>query len=302
MRSVKLNGDIHLTKYGDTMELFAERIRHASEESLTHHQIAEYLSGHLREVSFMTSAELAKNVGISQASVTRFCNSMGFSGFGEFVRALQDMVREEWRAPERTAYLRPSIPQDADPLLAQEITNLEHLPEILDSPPMQRLVTLMASVDQIILAGARISSTLIPYAAYCLTKVLDGVQVATPGSPLWDNLSLSHPDQTLILSWVFPRYSRVLLDWMAEAARESIHVAALTDRWMSPAMTMADPVLVIPVSNASLFDSYVAPMFIVNYLIRQVAQRLPQVRERLERLEERDQRLGVYWTRSSRER
>ncbi|PSR32236.1 MAG: MurR/RpiR family transcriptional regulator [Sulfobacillus benefaciens] len=289
-------------KYGDTMERFVERIRQAAEESVTHRQVAEYLSDHLREVSFMTSAELAKNVGVSQASVTRFCNSMGFSGFGEFVRALQDIVREEWRAPERTVYLRPSIPQDADPLLAQEITNLEHLPEILDSKPMQRLVNLMASMDQIVLAGARISSTLIPYAAYCLTKVRDGVQIATPGSPLWDNLALSHPDRTLILSWVFPRYSRALLDWMDAAAKESVHVAALTDRWMSPAMAMADPVLVIPVSNASLFDSYVAPMFVVNYLIRQVAQRLPQVRERLEQLEERDQRLGVYWTRPSRER
>jgi DNA-binding MurR/RpiR family transcriptional regulator len=64
-------------------------------------------------------------------------------------------------------------------------------------------------------------------------------------------------------------------------------------------MAFADPVLVVPVANASLFDSYAAPMFVMNYLVRQVARRLPEVEIRLEQLEARDQRLEVYWTRRS---
>ncbi len=278
-----------------TIESFTERMRRVAEDSPAHQQIAGYLEGHLRDVSFMSSAELAKHTGVSQASVTRFSVAMGFAGFGDFVRALQNVVREEWRAPERTVYLRPSLPPDADPLLLQEIANLEQMPEILESEATARLVAMVAAADRVILAGARISSTLIPYAAYCLSKVKTGIEVATPGSAVWDNLSPG--PGTVILGWVFPRYPRALLEWLEEAARSGVRVAALTDRWMSPAMAWADPALIVPVSNASLFDSYVGPMFFVNYLTRQVAQRVPAVRERLEQLEERDQRLQVYWTR-----
>ncbi|MCY0909874.1 MAG: MurR/RpiR family transcriptional regulator [Sulfobacillus thermotolerans] len=278
-----------------TIESFTELIHHVSDDSATNQQIAEYLSTHLRDVSFMSSADLAKQTGVSQASITRFCTAMGFAGYGDFVRTLQNVVREEWKAPERTVYLRPSLPEGADPLLLQEIANLEQLPEILESEAVAQLVDLVAKADRVVLAGARISSTLIPYAAYCLGKVRNGIEVATPGSVVWDNFSPT--PETLIIGWVFPRYPRVLLEWLEEARKGGVRVAAVTDRWMSPAMAWADPALVVPVSNASLFDSYVAPMFLVNYLTRQVAQRIPVVRERLEQLEERDQRLGVYWTR-----
>ncbi len=280
-----------------TLENFLDRILEASQESPAHQQIGKYLSCHLREASFLSAGELAKEVDVSQASVSRFCHTMGFRGFSEFIGALQNMVREEWRAPERTVYLRPSLPLDADPLLAQEIANLEGLPEILDSEAMRRLVDFVSTSERVILAGARISGTLIPYIAYCLGKIRDGVEVATPGSILWDNLAPSSMKNTVIVGWVFSRYAKGLLEWMEDAAQNGIRIAALTDRWMSPVMSFADPVLVVPVANASLFDSYAAPMFVMNYLVRQVARRLPEVGIRLEQLEARDQRMEVYWTR-----
>ena len=278
---------------------FMDRIREASDESPTHRQVGEYLSSHLREASFLSAVELAKKAAVSQASVTRFCHTMGFRGFSEFIGAVQDMVREEWRAPERTVYLRPSLPVDADPLLAQEIANLEYLPETLESEAMNRLADVVSTSRRVILAGARISGTLIPYTAYCLGKIRDGVELAVPGSVLWDTLAPSNMENTVIVGWVFSRYSRHLLEWMEDAAQNGIRVAALTDRFMSPVMAFADPVLVVPVANASLFDSYAAPMFVMNYLVRQVARRLPGVEIRLEQLEARDQRLEVYWARRS---
>ncbi len=286
----------------ESFETFMERIRRAAEEAPANQQIAEYLYSHLRDVSFMSSAELARETGVSQASITRFSVAMGFSGFGDFERQLQSIVREEWRAPERTAYLRPALSERTDPLLAQEIANLENMTEILESDAMQRLVDVTASAQQVVLAGARIAGTLLPYAAYCLSKVRGGVVTATPGSLAWENLVTQDPEQVLVIGWVFPRYPRVLLDWMEEARSAGVRVAALTDRWMSPALSIADPAVIVPVSNASLLDSYVGPMFAANYLTRRVAERLPAVRERLERIEERDARQGVYWSRPKPER
>ncbi len=281
-----------------TLDGFMDRIRDAARESPAHQQIGKFLSDHLREASFMSAAELAREADVSQASVTRFCHTMGFRGFSEFIGSLQDMVREEWRAPERMIYLRPSLPADADPLLAQEIANLEGLPEILDSEAMNRLVDYVSTSTRVILAGARISGTLIPYTAYCLGKIRGGVEIATPGTVLWDNLALDRVENTVIVGWVFSRYARILLEWMQDAAQNGVRIAALTDRFMSPVMAFADPVVVIPVANASLFDSYAAPMFVANYLVRQVAQRLPDVATRLEELEARDRRLDAYGSRS----
>ncbi|MDA8193378.1 MAG: MurR/RpiR family transcriptional regulator [Thermaerobacter sp.] len=274
-----------------------QRIRAAAEISPLHQDIADYLAAHMRDASLMSAQELAQCIGVSQASISRFCTALGYAGYGDFVRTLQNIVREEWHAPERTVYLRPSLPPDADPLLAQEIDNLEHLPDILDDPGTRRMADAIVRARRIVLAGARISATLIPYAAYCLGKVRDQVEVATPGRPTWDAAGISLEAQDLVVAWVFPRYPKILIDWLGDLRQQGIPIAAFTDRWISPACDLADPSIVVPVASASLFDGYAGPMFLINCITRKVAEQTAGIHERLEKLEAQDLRRQAYWTR-----
>lgn len=257
-------------------------------------QIAEFITHRWRDVSLMSAVELADACEVSQSTVSRFCMGLGFSGFAEFGRALQDLVREEWKAPDRTRYLRRSTSSNDDPLIAEEMANLAQLSVVCESAEAKAMVQFVLRSPRLVLAGARASGTLVPYAAYFLTKIRDGVECATPDTPLWTSLaSHSHPD-TAVLAFVFPRYSTLLLDWLDDVAQWATPIAAITDRPQSPVESLTRPVVTVPVGRASLFDSYAAVMVFVNYLIREAAAAIPNIEMRLKSLEGYETRRRVY--------
>ncbi|AEJ38318.1 transcriptional regulator, RpiR family [Sulfobacillus acidophilus TPY] len=275
-----------------TLDELRRQVDKTGDLSPVNRQIAAFIADHLREVSLMTATELAEAAQVSQASVTRFCTALGFSGFSEFVRVLQDLIREEWQAPERVRYLKPAA--DDDPLLTQERQNLERLPAICRSPAVDEAVRFILEAPRLVLAGARASATLIPYAAYFFSKVRDRVEIATPGTILWDALASRPQPDTAVFTFVFPRYPAVLLQWIKDLTQWGTPVAAMTDRERSPVRAWADPCLVVPVASASLFDSYAAPLVLTNYLIRQVAAKTPDIARRLEAIEQYDITHHVY--------
>ncbi len=257
-------------------------------------QIAHYIANHLRNVSLMSAVELAEACEVSQSTVSRFCMGLGFAGFADFVRALQDLVREEWKAPDRTRYLHRATTAVEDPLLAEEMANLSQLPALYDSPEGRAMIPFVLRPQRLILAGARASATLIPYAAYFLSKIRDGVECAMPETPGWTALASHVQPNTAVLAFIFPRYASVLLDWLHDVAQWATPIAAITDRPQSPVESLAHPVAVVPVARASLFDSYAAVMVFMNYLIREAAAASPNIETRLHALEDYETRRGVY--------
>ncbi|MCL4318355.1 MAG: MurR/RpiR family transcriptional regulator [Firmicutes bacterium] len=292
-------GEIIVRIKGMTLEMFHAQVASAAQTSSINQQIAEYVSEHYREASFMTASELAHAIGVSQASITRFSVAMGFSGFADFVRTLQGLVREQWHTPERAVYVHSEWPGQKDLLVEQEIQNLEGLPDLVADNHVRDMAKAIVSAKRVVLAGARASSTIIPYAAYFLSKVKDGVEVATPHTPLWETFGLQADPNSLVVAWVFPRYPESLMTWLERLRQQDIPIAAFTDRWVSPAVQLADPVIVVPVASASLFDSYAAAFVLTNYIIRRVAALSPGLQPRLEALEARDQANHAFWNRPS---
>ncbi|NMP24535.1 MurR/RpiR family transcriptional regulator [Sulfobacillus harzensis] len=277
-----------------TLDELKTQVSDQGSSSSAFRQIGQYVADHLRDVSLMSAVELAEACDVSQSTVSRFCMSLGFSGFADFVRTLQDLVREEWKAPDRTRYLHHPTPSEDDPLIAEEMTNLSQLPLICESTEAKAMVQFILRSPRLVLAGARASATMMPYAAYFLSKIRDSVECATPDTPQWTALASHVQPDTAVLAFVFPRYSAVLLDWLADVARWATPIAAITDRPHTPVESLARPVAVVPVARASLFDSYAAVMVFINYLIREAAAATPNIEARLQALEDYETRRHVY--------
>lgn len=280
----------------NTLEDLQAQVLEQGNTSTAFRQIAEYVTHHWRDVSLMSAVELAYACEVSQSTVSRFCMGLGFAGFAEFVRTLQDMVREEWKAPDRTRYLHRHALTGEDPLIGEEIANLRDLPALCESSAGKALVQFVLRSPRLVLAGARASATVMPYAAYFLSKVRDGVECATPDTSIWTSLASRVQPDTAVLAFVFPRYSAALLDWLHDVAHWATPIAAITDRPHSPVESLARPVAVVPVARASLFDSYAAVMVFINYLIREAAAATPNIEARLESLEAYETRRRVYHT------
>ncbi|MCL6548092.1 MAG: MurR/RpiR family transcriptional regulator [Alicyclobacillus sp.] len=263
-------------------------------------QIAVYLEQHYREAAFMTSAELAAAVGVSQASISRFAGLLGFNGYGSWIKELHELIRLELSAGQRMWFADHPTLEDGDNVrdrvLAGEHENLRQLADIVESDAFSCLASRLTEAGRVVLVSARASATLIPYAHYFLSKIRPNVHMAVWGDTLWERLPTEDPAGTLVVAVAFPRYPRVLIEFVRLLADHGFSVAALTDHPESPVAVHADPVVNVPVTSASVFDSYATPMALLNLLIRRIAQLSPdRTRERLNRIESLDRLNGVYY-------
>ena len=55
--------------------------------------IAEFILEHMDQAVFMTAAKLGEALGISESTVVRFAARIGYAGYPEFQKALEERVR-----------------------------------------------------------------------------------------------------------------------------------------------------------------------------------------------------------------
>ena len=66
-----------------------------------HRKIAEYIVEHYDKAVFMTASKLGEKVGVSESTVVRFASAMGYEGYPQLQRALQELVRHWLTAVQR---------------------------------------------------------------------------------------------------------------------------------------------------------------------------------------------------------
>jgi len=66
-----------------------------------HRRIAEYIVAHYDKAVFMTASRLGENVGVSESTVVRFAAALGYEGYPQLQRSLQELVRHRLTAVQR---------------------------------------------------------------------------------------------------------------------------------------------------------------------------------------------------------
>ena len=63
--------------------------------------IAEYILKNYDKAAFMTAAKLGVSVGVSESTVVRFANELGFSGYPKLQKALQELIKNKLTTVQR---------------------------------------------------------------------------------------------------------------------------------------------------------------------------------------------------------
>jgi len=63
--------------------------------------IAEYILKHYDKAAFMTASKLGISVGVSESTVVRFANELGFTGYPELQKALQELIKTKLTTVQR---------------------------------------------------------------------------------------------------------------------------------------------------------------------------------------------------------
>ncbi len=254
--------------------------------------IANYVLEHYEKAAYMTASKLGGLVGVSESTVVRFASELGFEGYPEFQRALQELIRNMLTSVQRIEVTN-SLIGDGDVLekvLMSDAEKIKRTLEGVDRASFAEAIQKIVNAKNIYIIGVRSSSSLAGFLNYNLRMALDNVRFVqtTSGSEMFEQIMHLSKDDTMI-AISFPRYSKRIINAVEYAKEVGADVIALTDSRRSPIAAYADQLLTAESDMVSYVDSLVAPLSIINAIIVAVA------RERQESFSEQLKKLETIW-------
>ena len=244
------------------------RLNHSGRRlSKSHRRIADYITAHYDKAVFMTAARLGESVGVSESTVVRFASALGYDGYPQMQRSLQELVSHRLTANQRF-----EMTSDLDPasvlstVLKSDMQNLHNTLEELDPALFEDAVSRLLSARSVCVVGRRSAAPLARFLANYLHYMFDHVRLLGGDEDgLEEIVQLRSEDVLIGIS--FPRYSARTLEMMRFARHCGAQVIAITDGPMSPLCETADVTLTARTDMASFVDSLAAPLSLINALL-----------------------------------
>lgn len=259
--------------------------------------IAEYILKHYDKAAFMTAAKLGVSVGVSESTVVRFANELGFTGYPKLQKSLQEMIKNKLTTVQRIELSNDYISKEnaLKGVLKSDMENIRATLEKISYKTFENVVNSLFEANKIYIIGLRSSSALAEFLGFYLNLILDNVQVVEYGvSDIFEQM-LNVSERDLVIGIGFPRYAIRTIEALNFAQSRRAKVVALTDSLLSPLASKADITLIAQSNMASFVDSLVAPLSVINALIIAVGLReKDKISKTFTDLEEIWQEYGVY--------
>jgi len=262
-------------------------------------KVMKFIFNHLNEVIFMTASALGRKTDVSEATIIRLAQSLGFDGFPAFQKHLRRLHQDKFTTVKRLEKAL-DFPETADPFVNTiqiDIKNISAMAEAVSEKIFSQVVDQLWKARRVKIFGLRSAFSLAVYLKFGLQFLGKEVSLIQPShGDLWDQLArLTRND--LLVGISFPRYSNLTVDTVAFAREKQCKIIAVTDTLVSPLTPYSDWVLVAPCQSESYMDSFTAPMGLFHALLTAMSLKKPETAlAAFKRLEELWDKQQVYFS------
>ena len=252
-------------------------------------QAAKYIMDHYEESIFLTAAKLAQKAGVSEATVVRLAQVLGFKGYPKLQQMLRKSLRSRMTTVTRLEHSVQSTRTAGDLLtriMQEDIRNLTDTLRDISLETFHQAVTDMKNARRIYVVGLRGAHAPALVLALYLRFLGKQASPVIPGyGDVWNTLhGLCADDLAIGIS--FPRYTKLTIDILEYAKDNGARVGAITDSIVSPLARHADWVLPVHSRLDSFIESFTAAMSLVNALLTELSVQNPE--ETMKALKERE--------------
>jgi DNA-binding MurR/RpiR family transcriptional regulator len=261
-------------------------------------RIAAYITESYDKAAFMTASRLGKTVGVSESTVVRFAVELGFDGYPEMQKVMQEMVMNRLTSVQRIEVANDRIGnQDVlTKVLQADADKIRQTAETVSREHFRCAVDAILKARKIYVLGVRSAAPLANFAGYYLNYMFEDVRVLTVSGAgeMFENLVNITPDD-VVIAFSFPRYSSATLKAVQYCRGVGATVIGITNSNMSPLAQHSDYTLIAKSDMVSLVDSLVAPLSVVNALLVSLASaREKEVQKSLGTLERVWEEYNIY--------
>ena len=232
--------------------------------------IANYIVNHFDKAAFMTAFKLGTTVGVSESTVVRFASEVGFSGYPELQKALQELIRNKLTTVQRMDVTSDQL-ENGNVLarvLGKDIEKIRRTLEETSERDFAGAVDAICSAKTIYIIGVRSSSALATFLSFSFNHIFSDVRLINTNSrsEMFEHI-MRIGEGDVFIGFSFPRYSKRTVQAAHYARANGAKVIALTDTGKAPIADAAHFLLMARSDMISFVDSLVAPLSMVNALI-----------------------------------
>ncbi|MFY9213923.1 MAG: MurR/RpiR family transcriptional regulator [Tissierellaceae bacterium] len=234
-----------------------------------HKLIANFILEDYDKAAFMTAAALGQAIDISESTVVRFANRLGYEGYRDLQKDLQGLIKNKLTTIQRLNLAEREYSNDdtLPKLMERDMENIKKTINEINLEKFNEAVDIVLNAKKKYIVGLRTSSFLAGYLGFYLNFILDDVHVIrSESNDIFEQLLRITSDDVLIVI-TYPRYSKRIIEVVDFVREKNVTIISLTDSKLSPLAEKSDISLIAVSDMLSFIDSLVAPMSLINSFI-----------------------------------
>ena len=172
--------------------------------------IAKYILDNYDKAAFMTAGKLGKTVGVSESTVVRFASELGYDGYPEMRRVLQDVVRNKLTSVQRIEVANEQINETnlVSSVMTADAERIQNTMEQINRDDFNHAVNSIINGKHVYIIGTRSSASLALFFGYYMRLIREDVHVTqdTAASEIIEQLFRVGAGD-VVVAFSFPRYS-----------------------------------------------------------------------------------------------
>ncbi|MFC2088040.1 MurR/RpiR family transcriptional regulator [Calditrichota bacterium] len=231
-----------------------------------HRKLADFVIDHLDQIPFLSVQDISTRAGGSVASVVRFAQRTGFSGYSQMREEIATALKSQLQARAIfPLFNQKSIDEDILTAVAnQETKNINDTLHMVERMAFNKLINDILKAERVFTAGLGISNLLSQMLAYQLNQVgVDAYAMKHDYVTFLEQLLFVKPAD-MIIAFSFPPYSKETIDAAEFARKKKVKVFSITNRNASPITFFSDHNLVVTSKNMLFTNSFSAISVLIN--------------------------------------
>lgn len=203
-------------------------------------RIARFILSDLQKAALLTAGALGKETEVSESTVVRFAVELGYEGFPQMQKALQDALVERF-SPERADDSSQSMQKEA----------------------LSEAARMLTSARRIYLIAVGAEKVLAEHMSNCLENRFPDVHILSTDSGKLQHISA----EDTVVAFSFPAHALEMEETAARCRNTGAKVIGITNSERAPICNSCDVCLFANAEQKSYGLSLVKPMLLVEQLL-----------------------------------